>query len=137
MLEAIREHLRHGDRLVVGDGFWETDPTPEAIAVLEPGPDELVPLAGLIDLAVACGYRVLAVSSASLDEWDSFESRWCGGIERWLLEHPGSPEAADQRATVDEHRHGWLHGYRGVLGFAYLTLVASDEAASDDARATH
>jgi hypothetical protein len=21
-----------------------------------------------------------------------------------------------------EHRHGWLHGYRGVLGFVFLLL---------------
>jgi hypothetical protein len=25
---------------------------------------------------------------------------------------------------LDDRRTRWLHGYRGVLGFAYLTLVA-------------
>jgi len=137
MLEAIRGHLRHGDRVVVGEGFWETPPTPEAIEVLAPEPDEFHPLGGLVDLAISCGYRMLAVSTASPDEWEVFESRWCGGIERWLLDHPAAPEAAAERATVDEHRAGWLHGYRGVLGFAYLTLVASDDVPSAPSRGTH
>lgn len=26
-------------------------------------------------------------------------------------------------AVVDQHRDGWLHGYRGVLGFAFPPLV--------------
>jgi hypothetical protein len=65
----------------------------------------------------------LSVSVANSDEWDSFETRFCAGRERWLLEHPDAPDAAEVRAAVDNHRNGWLHGYRGVLGFAYLTLV--------------
>ena len=32
------------------------------------------------------------------------------------------PSADELRAQADAHRQGWLHGYRGVLGFAYLTL---------------
>jgi SAM-dependent methyltransferase len=46
-------------------------------------------------------------------------------LEQWLLSHPDSPDAARVRAVADDHRRGWLHGYRGTLGFAYLTLAAS------------
>jgi len=28
------------------------------------------------------------------------------------------------RQMAAEHRQDWLHGYRGILGFAYLTLLA-------------
>ncbi len=27
------------------------------------------------------------------------------------------------RTSADEHRKRWLRGYRGVLGFSYLTLA--------------
>jgi hypothetical protein len=93
------------------------------MAALEAGSDEFPSLAGLVDLALHSGFRLLSLSVANADEWDSFESRWCAGRERWLLEHPDAPDAAEVRALVDEHRTGWLHGYRGFLGFAYLTLA--------------
>src|SRR3954453_10558165 len=41
--------------------------------------------------------------------------------------HPDDPAAANLRAALDQHRDGWLYGYREVLGFAYLTLVRSED----------
>jgi precorrin-6B methylase 2 len=122
-LKAARSRLRPGGQLLLGDAIWEKPPTAEAMAALEAGSDEFPSLAGLVDLALHSGFRLLSLSVANADEWDSFESRWCAGRERWLLEHPDAPDAAEVRALVDEHRTGWLHGYRGFLGFAYLTLA--------------
>jgi len=122
-LLSIRDRLRPGGRLLFGDAFWERTPTAAALDGLGAAPGELPLLAGLVDLALTTGYRPLAVSVADIDEWDSFESRFCAGRERWLLEHPDAPNAAEVRAVVDQHRNGWLYGYRGYLGFAYLTLA--------------
>ena len=36
---------------------------------------------------------------------------------------PDHPDAAEIRQDVDEHRSYWLRGYRGLMGFAYLTLI--------------
>ncbi|MEV1117251.1 methyltransferase domain-containing protein [Actinosynnema sp. NPDC049800] len=120
-LEAMRDRLRPGGRLLLGDGFWESAPGLKALEIF--GEDEFGTLAELVDLAMACGYRLLSVTTASLDEWDSFESRWCAARERWLLENPDDPQAAEVRAIVDDHRDGWLKGYRGQFGLAYLTLA--------------
>ncbi len=125
MLQGMRRLLRPDDRLLIGDGFWEQEPTPAAIAALNPTPDEFRPLAHLVDLALASGYTMVNVSVASLDEWDSFESRWLAGKEQWLSDHADATEADDVRRAIEDHRSGWLHGYRSVLGFAYLTLVAT------------
>ncbi|GGP62786.1 SAM-dependent methyltransferase [Saccharothrix coeruleofusca] len=120
-LAALRERTRPGGRLLLGEGFWERPPTERALGIF----GDTVPgdLAELVDLALDSGFRLLALTTATPDEWDDFESRWCAGRERWLLEHPEHPEAASVRAIVDEHRDGWLKGYRGSLGFAYLTLA--------------
>jgi SAM-dependent methyltransferase len=122
-LEAAHSRVVPGGLLLLGDGIWERPPTTEALSGLDATSDEFESLGGLVDLAIECGFRPLSVSVANSDEWDSFESRFCAGRERWLLEHPDAPDAAEVRAAVDHHRNGWLHGYRGVFGFAYLTLV--------------
>ncbi|WP_367137658.1 cyclopropane-fatty-acyl-phospholipid synthase family protein [Saccharothrix sp. HUAS TT1] len=120
-LEAMHARIRPGGTLLLGDGFWERPPSPKGIEVF--GADEFGALPDLVDLAMACGYRLLSLATATLDEWDSFESRWCASRERWLLANPDHPQAADVRAIVDDHRDGWLKGYRTEFGFAYLTLA--------------
>ena len=111
--------------MLVGDGIWSVPPTDAALAALDATPDDFLTFATIVDAAVAAGFRVLAAAEADGDEWDDFESRFCAGRERWLLANAEAPDADDVRATVDRHRAGWLHGYRGVLGFAYLTLGAA------------
>jgi hypothetical protein len=122
-LEAMRERTRPGGQVLLGDAFWEQPPTDDILTRLEAKPDDYGTLAELVDLAMACGFRLLNLATANLDEWDSFESRWCAARERWLAANPDHPEFDEVKTVVDEHRDTWLHGYRGYLGFAYLTLV--------------
>lgn len=122
-LRAMHQRVRPGGQLLLGDAFWERPPSEDLLARLDAKPDDYGSLAELVDLAMATGFRLLSLATANLDEWDSFESRWCAGRERWLLENPDHPEAAEVRKVVDDHRDTWLHGYRGHLGFAYLTLA--------------
>jgi SAM-dependent methyltransferase len=122
-LDALRAMVRPGGRILLGEGFWLRAPTDAAMAALGGDPEEFGSLADLVDLAVAHGLRPLAVSQASTDEWDAFESGYALARERWLLAHPDDPQAQRIRAEADEHRRRWLRGYRGVLGFAYLTLT--------------
>jgi hypothetical protein len=124
-LDALHRVLHTGGRLLLGEGIWEQPPTSEALAGLGAQPDDLTTLAELIDLCIACGYRVLAASTATRDEWDAFEAGYCAGRERWLARNPDAPNATDVRTELDTHRDGYLRGYRGVLGFAYLTLARS------------
>jgi hypothetical protein len=120
-LDAMRARVRPGGTLLLGDGFWERTPGPKSLEIF--GEGEFGTLAELVDLAMTRGYRLLSLATASLDEWDSFESRWCASRERWLLENPDHPQADEVRSIVDDHRDGWLKSYRGEFGLAYLTLA--------------
>ena len=120
-LTALEVLLRPGGRVLLGEAFWTHPPTDAAVAALDGA--ELGSLADLVNLAVDHGLRPLAVAEASTDEWDAFESGYALAWERWLLAHPDDPEADQIRAQADEHRSRWLRGYRGSLGFAYLTLA--------------
>lgn len=63
---------------------------------------------------------------ASQDEWDTFESGYTARFARWLATHPSDhPDAADVRDRAARQRKAYFEGYRGVLGLAYLGLLAT------------
>jgi SAM-dependent methyltransferase len=124
-LTALRALLPRGGRLVYGEGIWSRPPTPAATAPLAGRDDEYVDLLTLTRLAAGHGFAVMGVGEASLDEWDEFEGGFTAGYARWLLEHPHDhPDADRVRELADRPRTSYLAGYRGILGLAYLRLVA-------------
>jgi cyclopropane fatty-acyl-phospholipid synthase-like methyltransferase len=124
-LTALRALVPSGGRVVYGDLVWALPPTEAALEALEAVPTDYGSTADLVDLAVALGFHPRSVGEASLQEWDAFESGYSWGFERWLLAHPDTdPRTEEVRRMAADHRRRWLHGYRGVLGFAYLTLIA-------------
>ncbi|KQX81500.1 MULTISPECIES: SAM-dependent methyltransferase [Streptomyces] len=124
-LEALRAAVRPGGRILLGDGFWEREPSAAALEGLGAEPGDFGTLLGLVRRAEAAGLRALQVTVADQREWDLFESAAnIGRGERWALAHPGHPLQADVTAAVDARRTGYYGGYRGTLGLAYLVLSA-------------
>ncbi len=124
-LTVLRRLVTPGGRVLLGEGFWQRPPTAAELAAMWPGitAEELLDLAQIADLAVVAGFRPAWIETATEPEWEEFESGYQADEEEWLAAHPDHPEAAEIRRRVDEHRSYWLRGYRGLLGFAYLTLV--------------
>jgi hypothetical protein len=124
-LTAIRGVVPRGGRVVYGEAIWSAAPTAAAIAPLAGRLDEFVSLAELIEIAVGCGFAPTAFHEADLAEWDVFESGVGACYARWLSDHdPEGPESDEVRQRARRHRDSYLHGYRGVLGMAYLELLA-------------
>ncbi|MEI2774642.1 MAG: hypothetical protein V9G19_01460 [Tetrasphaera sp.] len=123
---ALRDLLRRGGRLVYGEAVWCSAPTPEATAALSGRDDEFLTADELVHLVRMNGFTVSGVDLASQDEWDNFESGYMRRLERWLATHPADhSDAAEVRKQLLDQRARYLDGYRGVLGMAYLTLVAA------------
>ncbi|WLW53634.1 SAM-dependent methyltransferase [Streptomyces sp. YU58] len=125
--EALRELRRlvtDGGRVLFGEGFWQRTPTPAELSGMWPDASagEHYDLARLVDAAVAAGFRPEWTETANLDEWEEFESGYQADTEIWLASNSDHPLAAETRTRLDRHRAQWLT-YRGVLGYAYLTLV--------------
>jgi SAM-dependent methyltransferase len=124
-LTAIREKVSPGARVVYGEGAWSSPPTPEAVQPLSGRVDELVSLGELLELAAGHGFLPLAVHEANQDEWDEFESGYSACYAHWLAEHGlDHPHAGEVRARAAHQRAAYYGGYRGVMGMAYLALVA-------------
>jgi SAM-dependent methyltransferase len=123
-LAAARRLLNPRGKLLLGEGFWEREPTEAQLAAMPIPREQYGTVADLVDLAHEHGYRLLAVEQANLDEWDVFENGHALARERWLRDHPDSEHADEIRAKADAHRTYRLRGWRGTLGLAYLTLQA-------------
>jgi SAM-dependent methyltransferase len=124
-LTALRGFLPHGGRLVYGEGIWSAPPTPAATAPLGGRDDEMLTLAALVSLAEEHGFAVMAVHEAGRDEWDAFESGYTACYARWLAEHGSDdPDAEEVRGLAARQHASYFGGYRGIMGLAYLHLVA-------------
>jgi cyclopropane fatty-acyl-phospholipid synthase-like methyltransferase len=119
-LAALRPLVTPGGRLLFGDGCWEGESTPEALAIFG---DDVLALDRVLDHARDAGWRMLSLSTADQREWDEFESSYRRGSEEWLLANPSAPDAPAVRHDLDRRLTEYETGYRGVLGFCYLVLT--------------
>ena len=124
-LPALRRLVNPGGRVLLGESFWEHPPAPHEIAAMWPGitAGDHYDLAGLTDMAISAGFRPVWIETASLEEWDDFESGAAADVEEWLAGHQAHPQAGEIRKRADDRLSIWLRGSRGCMGQAYLTLV--------------
>lgn len=124
-LTALRKKVSPGARVIYGEAVWSRPPTLEAVTPLAGRLDEFVSLEVLIELAVTHGFMPVAIHEANTDEWDQFESGYSACYADWLAQHGADHVDADEvRARAARQRASYYDGYRGILGMAYLALVA-------------
>jgi SAM-dependent methyltransferase len=121
-LRLAGRHVNPDGILLVGEGFWESPPTPAALEALSAQTEEFSDLAGLVDRAEQEGWTPVYTHVSDAAEWDNYEWSWVGSLTEWALDNPGHPDAAQALAVAREHRDQFLRGYRGVLGFATMVL---------------
>ena len=119
-LQRLSALVNPGGRLLFGDGYWERDPTSEALAIFG---QDVLPLAELVEHVLGAGWRVLTLSTADQREWDDFEASFRRGQEQWLVANPDNPRAQDVRDHLDARLLEYVNVYRGVLGFCYMVLA--------------
>ncbi|MEU3220391.1 class I SAM-dependent methyltransferase [Streptomyces sp. NPDC006971] len=117
-LAAAREHLAPGGRVLIGDGFWEREPTPEAVEML----GDFTDLASTVDRVVAEGWTPVYGHVSTRAERDAYEWACWGTLASWALDNPDDPESAEVLDTARVRRSEWLRVYRDTLGFVSLVL---------------
>jgi SAM-dependent methyltransferase len=127
-LPELRRLVNRGGRVLLGEGFWHRTPTEAELAGMWPGTTagEFGDLASLVELVTGAGFRPAWIETATLEEWEDFESGYQCDEEEWLAANPGHPRAAEISERVVQLSSFWLRGYYGLLGLAYLTLVPVD-----------
>lgn len=124
-LTALRGLVNPGGRVLFGAEIWDRTPTEQQLSAMWPGTrlSTCLYLADVVFAAVEAGFRPLQIETATLAEWDEFESGLAAGAEEWLLANPDHSEAGQVREKLGSHLSIWLRGHREVMGFAYLTLA--------------
>ncbi|WP_411103088.1 SAM-dependent methyltransferase [Streptomyces sp. cmx-4-9] len=117
-LGAARRHLAPGGHVLIGDGFWEKDPSPEAVAIL----GEFEDLDTTLDRVAADGWTPVHGHISSRRELDAYEWACWGSLAGWALDHPEDPDSSEALALAAVRREEWLRTYRDSFGFVCLVL---------------
>ncbi|QIY66657.1 MULTISPECIES: SAM-dependent methyltransferase [unclassified Streptomyces] len=117
-LAAARRHLAPGGRVLIGDGFWEREPSQEAIEML----GDFTDLATTLDRVVADGWTPVHGHVSTRRELDDYEWACWGSLASWALDHPADPDSSQVLETAAVRRTEWLRVYRDTWGFVGLVL---------------
>ncbi|MCB5912273.1 SAM-dependent methyltransferase [Streptomyces pinistramenti] len=117
-LAAARTSLAPGGRVLIGDGFWEREPSQEAVEML----GDFTDLATTLDRVAADGWTPVHGHVSTRGELDGYEWACWGSLASWALDHPDDPDSAYVRETAAARRSEWLRVYRDTWGFLCLVL---------------
>jgi SAM-dependent methyltransferase len=117
-LAAARTHLAPGGCVLIGDGFWDSEPTPEAVEML----GNFTDLAITLDRVTADGWTAVHGHVSTRQELDNYEWACWGSLAAWALDHAADPDSAEILALATTRRSQWLHSYRECWGFVCLVL---------------
>ncbi|MEU6058615.1 class I SAM-dependent methyltransferase [Streptomyces sp. NPDC047097] len=116
-LATARRHLAPGGRVLVGDAYWLTEPTPAAVEML----GDYADLHTTVDRVTADGWTPVYGHLSTRHELDDYEWNWTGTLSAWALDHPEDPDSADALTAAATHRDEW-RVYRDSFGFICLVL---------------
>ncbi|MEU5212664.1 class I SAM-dependent methyltransferase [Streptomyces sp. NPDC020742] len=117
-LAAARKHLAPGGCVLIGDGFWDREPSREAIEML----GDFTDLATTMDRVVADGWTPVHGHVSTRSELDDYEWACWGSLASWALDHPADPDSPQVLETATVRRSEWLRVYRDSWGFVCLVL---------------
>ncbi|MEV6685901.1 class I SAM-dependent methyltransferase [Streptomyces sp. NPDC051130] len=117
-LAEARKHLAPGGRVLIGEGFWDREPSPEAVEML----GDFADLATTVDRVVADGWTPVDGHVSTRGELDAYEWSCWGSLASWGLDRPADPDGSQALETAGVRRSEWLRVYRDTWGFVSLVL---------------
>ncbi|QUH02757.1 class I SAM-dependent methyltransferase [Saccharopolyspora erythraea] len=109
MCDAVRD----GGRIAIGEVHLD-----------DGEPDEEVPsLVELVHIAEEHGVEVTGLVSASVDDWDRYESGHWASAHRWARDNPDHAQRQEILAQARANQSAYLTRTRGLLGWSILVGV--------------
>jgi SAM-dependent methyltransferase len=114
---TLREWTAGGGYVLVGRGFWQQRPRGEYLRIMEMAEGDLLDHRGNVQAGVDAGLIPMHACTASLDEWDEYEWKFCRSIERYAREQPDDPEVPAMIERIRRRRDAYLRWGRDTMGF--------------------
>jgi SAM-dependent methyltransferase len=108
--------------LLVGEPFWNMEPTAAILEAEVLTPDMYLTLSGTLQRIRDAGYTLLSMVLADKDSWDRYECDvWLNGF-RWLEAHPTHADAAEFRDWLERRQQSYCESGRDYLGWGVFIL---------------
>lgn len=124
-LRALRELVRPGGHIVIGDIFWRREPDPAFLSFLEASREDHALHADNVAKGLAENLAPLYAAVSSEDDWDHYEGLYARGIERYVIAHPDDPDGPAMLARIRTWRDAYLRWGRDTFGFALYLFYRS------------
>lgn len=116
LLGEVTSLLRRSGRLLVGDIYWRSPPSPTLLAFL--GAPETPSLDDQRRALHDGGFVIETTLLASELDWDRYEDQYDANMLAYLAAHPDDPSAGPFEARRRAWRAMYLAHGRGTIGFA-------------------
>jgi SAM-dependent methyltransferase len=120
----LRALARPGGLVLIGEGFWRSEPTPAQLAEFGMEPGELVDREETLARMAVGGLSVIRAIDATQAGWDAYEAAYAGALDAWTAANPADPDADEFRALASLFRDTWHAWRREAMGFAVAALRA-------------
>jgi SAM-dependent methyltransferase len=114
----LRTWTCSGGYVLVGIGYWRRKPSSELVALLGGRERELLDHPGNVQSGIDAGLVPMHAVTATEDEWDEYEWKFCRSVERYAREQPDDPDVAAMLDRARRWRDAYLRWGRDALGFA-------------------
>ena len=116
--QKLRGWTRAGGNVLIGVGYWKKKPPGQLVAMLGGREKEMLDHAGNVQAGIDNGLIPMHATTASPDEWDEYEWKYCRSVERYAREQPDDPDVPAMVERVRRWRDVYLRHGRESLGFA-------------------
>jgi SAM-dependent methyltransferase len=114
----LKGWTKGGGYVMVGEGYWRQKPSADYLALLGGAESQYLDHRGNVQAGIDAGLIPMHATTASLDEWDEYEWKYCRSIERYAREMPDDPDVPAMLERIRRWRDGYLRWGRDTLGFA-------------------
>ena len=122
----LRQSLREGGILLVGEPFWLELPPADDVAkgCRARSVSDFLLLPDLVASFGALGCDVVEMVLADHDSWDRYEAPKWLTMRKWLAENPGDDFAKEVRAELTTAPENYVRYSRDYLGWGVFALMA-------------
>lgn len=121
-LELMKAAVKPESLLLVGEPYWISEPTREALAAVAVNEDYFASLYGTLERIEAAGCELVEMVLADQDSWDRYIASQWFTADRWLKDNPNDPDAAEFRTWIKDNQRAYLQYQRDYLGWGVFII---------------